>query len=107
MGGTSFDVSDIAGTAPSRITRGELMGIWTALPRVDVESIGAGGGSIAWIDARNMLRVGPQSAGSSPGPVCYGRGGEQPTVTDALVVLRYIDPDNFLGGHMVLDRDAA
>jgi N-methylhydantoinase A len=107
MGGTSFDVSHVQDGVPSRVNRGDLMGIWTALPRVDVESIGAGGGSIAWIDARDMLRVGPQSAGASPGPVCYGRGGEQPTVTDALVVLRYIDPDNFLGGDMALDRVAA
>lgn len=107
MGGTSFDVCDIAGTAPSRITRGELMGIWTALPRVDVESIGAGGGSIAWIDARGMLRVGPQSAGSRPGPVCYRKGGTEPTVTDALVVLGYIDAANFLGGDMQLDREGA
>ncbi len=107
MGGTSFDVSHVEDGAPSRVSRGDLMDIWTALPRIDVESIGAGGGSIAWIDARGMLCVGPQSAGSSPGPVCYGRGGVQPTVTDALVVLRYIDPDNFLGGDMALDRDAA
>jgi len=107
MGGTSFDVSHVEDGAPSRVSRGDLMDIWTALPRVDVESIGSGGGSIAWIDARQMLRVGPQSAGSSPGPVCYGRGGMAPTVTDALVVLRYIDPDNFLGGDMVLDRAAA
>jgi N-methylhydantoinase A len=107
MGGTSFDVSDINDESPSRVTRGELMGIWTALPRVDVESIGAGGGSIAWIDARGMLRVGPQSAGSRPGPVSYGNGGREPTVTDALVVLGYIDANNFLGGEMKLDRDAA
>ncbi|MDG2003627.1 MAG: hydantoinase/oxoprolinase family protein, partial [Novosphingobium sp.] len=107
MGGTSFDVSDVANETPSRVTRGELMGIWTALPRVDVESIGAGGGSIGWIDARNMLRVGPQSAGSRPGPVCYGHGGIEPTVTDALVVLGYIDAANFLGGDMQLDREGA
>ena len=107
MGGTSFDVSDVREGQPVRTQRAELMGVWTALPRVDVESIGAGGGSIAWIDARGMLRVGPQSAGSSPGPVCYGRGGERPTVTDALVVLNYIDPENFLGGEMGLDRAAA
>jgi N-methylhydantoinase A len=107
MGGTSFDVSDIRDETPSRITRGELMGIWTALPRVDVESIGAGGGSIGWIDARGMLRVGPQSAGSRPGPVCYGQGGTEPAVTDALVVLGYIDAENFLGGDMKLDCDGA
>lgn len=107
MGGTSFDVSHVHDGVPSRVSRGDLMGMWTALPRVDVESIGAGGGSIAWMDARGMLRVGPGSAGSIPGPVCYARGGEQPTVTDALVVLRYIDPENFLGGQMALDRPAA
>jgi N-methylhydantoinase A len=83
------------------------MGFWTALPRVDVESVGAGGGSLAWIDERSMLRVGPRSAGSSPGPVCYGRGGTQVALTDALLVLGYIDPARFLGGTMVLDRKAA
>lgn len=107
MGGTSFDVSDLRGESPARVTRGELMGVWTALPRVDVESIGAGGGSIGWIDARGMLRVGPQSAGAVPGPVCYGKGGKEPAVTDALVVLDYIDADNFLGGDMKLDRKGA
>jgi N-methylhydantoinase A len=107
MGGTSFDVSVISGGEASRRTRGELMGIWTALPQVDVPSISAGGGSVGWVDARGMLRVGPQSAGSVPGPACYGRGGTEPTVTDALVVLGYIDPTRFLGGDMELDADAA
>ena len=83
------------------------MGVWTALSLVDVESIGAGGGSIAWIDARGMLRVGPRSAGADPGPACYGRGGHEATVTDALVVLGYVDPTRFLGGDMALDADAA
>ena len=92
MGGTSFDVSVIDDGEPARRTRGELMGVWTALSLVDVESIGAGGGSIGWVDARGMLRVGPRSAGAVPGPACYGRGGDQATVTDALVVLGYIDP---------------
>jgi N-methylhydantoinase A len=107
VGGTSFDVSVIVnGEAASR-TRGEVMGMWTALRQVDVESIGAGGGSIGWIDARGLLRVGPQSAGSIPGPACYGRGGTSATVTDALVVLGYIDPDRFLGGDFKLDPAAA
>jgi len=107
VGGTSFDVSVIvAGETASR-TRGEVMGMWTALRQVDVESIGAGGGSIGWIDARAQLRVGPQSAGSVPGPACYGRGGSQATVTDALVVLGYIDPERFLGGDFRLDAAAA
>jgi N-methylhydantoinase A len=107
LGGTSFDVAHISHGAPVRVQRGDLMGLWTALPRVDVESVGAGGGSIAWIDARDMLRVGPRSAGSSPGPVCYGRGGSDPTLTDALLVLGYIEGHRFLGGRMVLDRDAS
>jgi N-methylhydantoinase A len=107
MGGTSFDVSVIAEGAPARRTRGNLMGVWTALSLIDVESIGAGGGSIGWVDARGMLRVGPRSAGAVPGPACYGRGGRDATVTDALVVLGYLDPQRFLGGDMLLDTDAA
>ena len=107
MGGTSFDVSVIAKGTPARRTRGELMGVWTALSLIDVDSIGAGGGSLGWVDARGMLRVGPRSAGAVPGPACYGRGGTDATVTDALVVLGYIDPARFLGGDMALDADAA
>lgn len=107
MGGTSLDVSIIANGSPVRRTRGELMGVWTALSLIDVESIGAGGGSIGWVDARGMLRVGPRSAGAVPGPACYGRGGTIPTVTDALVVLGYLAPDRFLGGEMSLDVEAA
>jgi N-methylhydantoinase A len=83
------------------------MGMLTALPLIDVESIGAGGGSLGWIDARGVLRVGPRSAGAIPGPACYGRGGEQATVTDALVVLGYIDPQRFLGGDFPLDAALA
>jgi len=107
MGGTSFDISDVISGVPYRVRRGDLMGVFMALPRVDVESIGAGGGSIAWADTRGLLHVGPRSAGSQPGPACYGRGGTQPTVTDALVVLGYLDPERFLGGRMRLDVDAA
>jgi N-methylhydantoinase A len=107
MGGTSFDVSFISGGEPTRRNRGELMGVWTALPMIDIDSVGAGGGSIGWADALGILRVGPRSAGARPGPACYGRGGTEPTVTDALVVLGYIDPRMFLGGDMVLDREAA
>jgi N-methylhydantoinase A len=107
LGGTSFDVSHIDERGPARIQRGNLMGMWTALPRVDVESVGAGGGSIAWVDERAMLRIGPASAGSTPGPACYRRGGTEATLTDALLVLGYIDPARFLGGGMVLDRDAS
>ena len=107
MGGTSFDVSVIAKGTPARRTRGELLGVWTALSLIDVDSIGAGGGSLGWVDARGMLRVGPKSAGAVPGPACYGRGGTDATVTDALVVLGYIDPARFLGGDMALDAAAA
>jgi N-methylhydantoinase A len=79
----------------------------TGLSSVDVRSIGAGGGSIAWVDPGGLLRVGPESAGADPGPACYGRGGRRPTVTDAALVLGYVDPERFLGGAMALDMRAA
>ena len=107
MGGTSFDMSIIHNAEALRRTRGDLMGIWTALPMVDIESVTAGGGSIGWVDSMGFLRVGPVSAGARPGPACYGRGGTQPTVTDALVVLGYIDAGRFLGGDMRLDAGFA
>jgi N-methylhydantoinase A len=106
-GGTSYDVSVVrAGRIP--MTRetwlGEpLTGHITGFPAVDVKSIGAGGGSIAWIDGGGLLHVGPQSAGADPGPAAYGRGGERPTVTDACLVLGYLDPERFLDGAMRLD----
>jgi N-methylhydantoinase A len=110
-GGTSFDVSLIRGdhVVFTRETwLGEpFAGHLTGLSSVDVRSIGAGGGSIAWIDPGGLLRVGPQSAGSTPGPACYGNGGERPTVTDAAVVLGWLDPERFLGGTMALDVEAA
>jgi N-methylhydantoinase A len=110
-GGTTFDVGLIreGNLVYSRDTW--LGGKWTghvvAMSTVDMRSIGAGGGSIAYIDAGGLLRVGPRSAGSVPGPACYGRGGTEPTVTDAAVVLGYIDPDYFLGGRMKLDLAAS
>lgn len=107
LGGTSFDVSVVMHGEPARRTRGTVMGMWTALSMVDVESIGSGGGSIGWIDSRGLLRVGPRSAGSRPGPACYGRGGTEATLTDALVVLGYIDPERFLDGTFRLDAAAA
>ena len=110
-GGTSYDVSLVRrGRIPwTRETwLGEpFFGHMTGFPSVDVKSVGAGGGSIAWVDDGGLLHVGPESAGSEPGPVCYGRGGERPTVTDAALVLGYIDPDYFLGGAMRLDVDGA
>ncbi len=107
MGGTSFDMAIIRSGEPMRRVRGELMGVWTAMPMVDIESVTAGGGSIAWVDPLGLMRVGPRSAGAYPGPACYGRGGTEATVTDALVVLGYIDPARFLGGDMALDDTAA
>src|SRR5256885_12017576 len=77
------------------------------LPMIDVVEVGAGGGSIAWLDDVGALKVGPQSAGADPGPICYRGGGTEPTITDANVVLGRLDPDNFLGGTMKLDADAA
>lgn len=107
MGGTTLDIAIVFNGEPLRKVRGEVMGVWTALSLIDVDSIGAGGGSIAWRDALGIMRVGPRSAGSHPGPACYGRGGEQPTVTDALLVAGFIDPARFLGGAMSLDPAAA
>lgn len=108
MGGTTFDVAVIDGNAPRRRESTNLDRYEMFLPMLDVESIGAGGGSIAWIDpASGTMKVGPQSAGADPGPVCYGRGGTQPTVTDANVALGIINPDRFLGGRRRLDRDAS
>jgi N-methylhydantoinase A len=107
MGGTSIDVAVVVGGVPERRLSAEIGGIVTGQSAIDVESIGAGGGSIAWIDSRNMLRVGPHSARATPGPVCYGRGGTEPTVTDAMILLGYIDPAGFMGGAMKLDVEAA
>ena len=107
MGGTSFEVALIRNGETLLTTETWLSGQRLAVKLVDVHSIGAGGGSIAWFDALGLLRVGPQSAGSVPGPACYGGGGEQATVTDANVVLGYISPDYFLGGEIKLDAAAA
>lgn len=110
-GGTTFDVS-LVRAGQIKFTRetwllGELIGHNLGLSSVDVRSVGAGGGSIAWVDSGGLLRVGPKSAGAVPGPACYGRGGTEATVTDAAVILGYIDPDFFLGGRMALDVAAA
>ena len=107
IGGTSADISLVRAGKPLLSTEGEIDGYPLRLPMVDVNTIGAGGGSIAWADDAGGFRVGPHSAGAEPGPVCYGRGGTEPTVTDASVVLGLIDPDYFAGGTMQLDRDAA
>lgn len=106
MGGTSFDVSLIIDGTPDVTAETSLEGFPILSPMVNIHTIGAGGGSIAWIEAGG-LRVGPKSAGSEPGPACYGNGGTQPTVTDANLVLGRIDENGFLGGKMKLDYQAA
>ncbi len=106
MGGTSTDVALIEGGL--QLTTEGHIGDWpVAVPMMDMHTIGAGGGSIAWIDAGGMLQVGPESAGADPGPACYGRGGRRPTVTDANLLLGRLQPDAFLGGGMRLDPAAA
>ncbi len=106
MGGTSFEASVAFGT-PATVTAGEIARHRIALPMLDIHTIGAGGGSIAWLDEGCLLRVGPQSAGAAPGPACYGKGGALPTTTDANLVLGYLDPEYFAGGSMRLDPAAA
>ena len=107
MGGTSFDVCVVHEGRAKLVSEGEVDGCPVRLPMVEIRTIGAGGGSIALAEAGGRLRVGPESAGAAPGPVCYARGGKAPTVTDANVALGRIDPDYFLGGAMPLDADAA
>jgi N-methylhydantoinase A len=108
MGGTSFDVSIIYGGKPAYSFISNTDQYEYFLPKVDLQAIGAGGGSLVRVkpETRTMT-VGPDSAGAFPGPVCYSRGGSVPTVTDAQVVLGYLDPENFAGGKMKLDKDAA
>jgi N-methylhydantoinase A len=107
MGGTSADVSLARGGETSSTGGREVGGRALALPMVDVHTVGAGGGSIAWRDAGGALRVGPRSAGADPGPAAYGRGGEEPTVTDANLVLGYLDAGSPLAGGVELDANAA
>ncbi|MGW4033453.1 hydantoinase/oxoprolinase family protein [Streptomyces sp. NPDC004838] len=107
MGGTSYDVCLIHDGKPEVGVDNWISRYRVAVPLVDIHTIGSGGGSIAWVDEAGALRVGPESAGASPGPACYGRGGTRPTVTDANLVLGFMDPDRFMGGKMSLDREAA
>jgi N-methylhydantoinase A len=107
MGGTSFDVTLLNAGQYEMTTEGEVGGYRVALPMIDIHTIGAGGGSIAGLDAGGLLRVGPQSAGAVPGPACYGQGGAEPTVTDANLVLGYLSAGYFLGGEIRLDHAAA
>ncbi|MFE7035090.1 hydantoinase/oxoprolinase family protein [Streptomyces sp. NPDC057621] len=107
MGGTSLDAAAIIDDEFRLLPRAEIGGLPTSLTAVDIETIGAGGGSLAWVDGRNLLRVGPHSAGSTPGPACYGKGGTRPAVTDAALVLGLINPHYYLGGTVPLYEDQA
>ena len=107
MGGTSADFSAIVNHSPVWTEEGEIDGLPIRIPILDITTIGAGGGSIAWVDKGGALRVGPESAGSEPGPACYDRGGERPTVTDANLLCGILDPDAFLGTGMRLDPNRA
>jgi len=107
MGGTSADMSVVQELEPAQTTRTTVGHLPIIVPVVSVTAIGAGGGSIVWVDAQGLLKVGPHSAGASPGPACYGAGGTEATVTDCYVVAGYIDPAHFLGGRLTLDPAAA
>jgi N-methylhydantoinase A len=107
MGGTSCDVALIKDGQPSIANRGKVEGRDVALPMIEINTVSAGGGTLAHVDRFGELIVGPQSAGAQPGPACYGRGGTQPTITDCNLVLGYLSPDNFLGGKMRLDAQAS
>jgi len=107
MGGTSADMSVIQQLEPAQTTRTHVGGLPIIVPVVAVTAIGAGGGSIVWVDGQGLLKVGPHSAGASPGPACYGYGGTEATVTDCYLVAGYIHADHFLGGRLRLDRAAA
>ena len=107
MGGTSTDVAPVLGGVVQTTTESVVAGVPVKLPMVDVHTVSAGGGSIAWVDAGGALRVGPSSAGADPGPAAYGRGGEEPTVTDANLYLGYLPDGAKLGGEVRLDRGQA
>jgi len=107
MGGTSFDASLVRGGAASLSDQGAIDRLRIALPMLDIATVGAGGGSVGWIDEGGLLRMGPRSAGALPGPACYGRGGELPTCTDADLVLGYLEPAFFAGGALPLDVERA
>ncbi len=107
MGGTSFDAALVRDGAPAITSHATIERMALALPTMDIVTIGAGGGSIGWIDGGGLLRMGPHSAGAKPGPACYGRGGALPTCSDANLLLGYLNPDYFAGGRIRLDLGAA
>ena len=107
MGGTSFDIT-LTRNGVTNINKNiDMLRYRIGIPMIQVETLGAGGGSIGWIDSMGLLQVGPHSAGATPGPACYGQGGAQPTVTDANLVLGYLDPKGLLGGRLPLDLQKA
>lgn len=107
MGGTSFDVSLVRNARPEMRNSTEINTYTVRCPNIDIVSIGAGGGSIAWVDEAGGIRIGPESAGADPGPACYGKGGKRPTVTDCNLVLGFVDAESFIGGGFALDVAAA
>ena len=107
MGGTSTDVGLVRNGVVERTAEASVGGHPVGIPMVDVETVGAGGGSVAWVDTGGALRVGPRSAGADPGPACYGRGGDEPTVTDAALVCGHLGPETTLGEDLTLDAEAA
>ncbi len=107
MGGTSTDVSLIEDGRPGITTEAQLHGYPIKTPMIDIHTVGAGGGSIAYVDSGGFLKVGPRSAGAAPGPICYGLGNKEPTVTDANVVLQVLNPEALLGGRMPIEREPA
>jgi len=107
MGGTSFDASLVRDGRAALSAQGEIARLRIALPMLEIVTIGAGGGSIGWLDEGGLLHMGPKSAGAAPGPACYGRGGDKPTCTDADLVLGYLDAGSFAGGKLPLDAERA
>lgn len=107
MGGTSCDIAFIQNGKPLEVTEGNIAERRLDVPAFDISTISAGGGTIALLNAANFMSVGPDSAGAEPGPVCYGKGGERPTITDADLVCGYLNPGHLLGGETTLDKDAA
>src|SRR5665213_3605119 len=107
MGGTSTDVALLQGGACRMASEAVVHGYPIKAPMLDIHTVGAGGGSIAFIDSGGLLKVGPRSAGADPGPVCYGGGNTEPTVTDANVVLQTLNPTHLLGGRMAVRQDRA
>src|SRR5437867_12706587 len=107
MGGTSADLAVVRDGRPLYSTDETVGDFPIVMPAVGVSSIGAGGGSVAWLDAAGVLKVGPRSAGADPGPACYGRGGLEPTLSDAFLGCGFLDPDHFAGDRLTLHPDAA